>query len=78
MHWGFGFVEMAEPANVAVAYSLLNNIVLNGQSIRIEPEPSSKNGKAKQSSLTASRVAAIRTWGGSDLRMSSSALPRQN
>ncbi len=44
---GFGFVEMANLADVAVAYSLLNNTVLNGQSIRIEPEPSLKNGKAR-------------------------------
>jgi RNA recognition motif-containing protein len=44
---GFGFVEMAEPSDAAVAYSLLNNTVLNGQPIRIEPEPSLKNGKAR-------------------------------
>ncbi len=42
---GFGFVEMAEVSDVAVAFSLLNNTVLNGQAIRIEPDPSLKNGK---------------------------------
>ena len=44
---GFGFVEMAEVQDVAVAFSLLNNTLLNGQLIRIEPEPSLKNGKAR-------------------------------
>lgn len=44
---GFGFVEMAEVADVAVAFSLLNNTVLNGQLIKIEPDPSLKNGKAR-------------------------------
>jgi RNA recognition motif-containing protein len=44
---GFGFVEMADLADVALAFSLLNNSMLNGQSIRIEPEPSLKNGKAR-------------------------------
>ena len=44
---GFGFVEMAELSDVAVAFSLLNNTVLNGQTIKIEPEPSSKNGKGR-------------------------------
>ncbi len=48
---GFGFVEMANLADVAVAYSLLNNTVLNGQSIRIEPEPSLKNGKARNRAM---------------------------
>jgi RNA recognition motif-containing protein len=43
---GFGFVEMAELADVAVAFSLLNNSLLNGQRIKIEPDPSLKNGKA--------------------------------
>lgn len=41
---GFGFVEMAD---VVVAFSLLNNMLLNGQPIRIEPDPSLKNGKAR-------------------------------
>jgi RNA recognition motif-containing protein len=45
---GFGFVEMAELADVAVAYSLLNNTILNGESIKIEPHPSFKNGKARR------------------------------
>jgi len=45
---GFGFVEMAEMSDVAVACSLLNNTELNGQRIAIEPEPSQKNGKARK------------------------------
>ena len=44
---GFGFVEMAAIADVAVAFSLLNNTVLNGQPIRIEADASMKNGKAR-------------------------------
>jgi polyadenylate-binding protein len=44
---GFGFVEMAELADVAVAFSLLNNTLLNGQKIKIEADPSLKNGKAR-------------------------------
>ena len=44
---GFGFVEMAELADVAVAFSLLNNTLLNGQQIKIEADPSLKNGKAQ-------------------------------
>jgi RNA recognition motif-containing protein len=44
---GFGFVEMAELSGVAVAFGLLNNSVLNGQAIRIEPDRSLKNGKAR-------------------------------
>lgn len=44
---GFGFVEMAELTDVAVAFSLLNNSLLNGQRIKIEPDPSLKNGKAR-------------------------------
>ena len=44
---GFGFVEMAELADVALAFSLLNNTVLNGQLIKIEAEPSLKNGKTR-------------------------------
>jgi len=44
---GFGFVEMAERADVAVAFSLLNNSVLNGQPIKIETDPVVKNGKAR-------------------------------
>jgi cold-inducible RNA-binding protein len=42
---GFGFVEMAALSDAAIAFSLLNNSLLNGQPIKIEPEPSSKNGK---------------------------------
>ncbi|HVC45567.1 MAG TPA: RNA-binding protein [Candidatus Binataceae bacterium] len=44
---GFGVVEMAELSDVAVAFSLLSNTVLNGQKITIEPEPSLRNGKAR-------------------------------
>lgn len=44
---GFGFVEMAEVSDVAVAFSLLNNSELNGRRIKIEAEPSLKNGKAR-------------------------------
>jgi RNA recognition motif-containing protein len=48
---GFGFVEMADFSDVALAYSLLNNSVLNGQTIRIEPEPLLKNGKARNKAV---------------------------
>ena len=41
---GFGFVEMAEVSDVAVAYSLLNNTELNGRRIKIEADPSLRNG----------------------------------
>jgi RNA recognition motif-containing protein len=44
---GFGFVEMAEFADVPIALGLLNHTVLKGQSIRIEPDQSTKNGKAR-------------------------------
>lgn len=44
---GFGFVEMPELADVVVAFSLLNNTLLNGQRIKIETDPSLKNGKAR-------------------------------
>jgi hypothetical protein len=39
---GFGFVEMAELADVAVAFSRLNNTLLNGQQLKIEADPSEK------------------------------------
>lgn len=42
---GFGFVEMAELADVAIAFSLLNNTLLNGQQINVDAEPLPKNGK---------------------------------
>jgi cold-inducible RNA-binding protein len=48
---GIGFVEMAELADVAIAYSLLNKTVLNGQSITIERDPSLKNGKGRNRSV---------------------------
>ncbi len=44
---GFGFVDMAELADVAVAFSLLNGSELKGRRITIEIEPSLKNGKAR-------------------------------
>jgi cold-inducible RNA-binding protein len=44
---GFGFVEMAEVEDAALAYSLLNNTLLNGRLIRIEPEPPAKKGKVR-------------------------------
>jgi RNA recognition motif-containing protein len=49
---GFGFVEMAELSDVAVAFSLLNNSELNGRRITIEVEPSLKNGKARNRAVT--------------------------
>ncbi len=45
---GFGFVEMAELSDAAVAFSLLNNTELNGQRIKIEFEPALKNGKTRK------------------------------
>ena len=48
---GFGFVEMAEFADVAVAFSLLNKSELEGRCIEIEPHPSLRNGKARKSSV---------------------------
>ncbi len=53
---GFGFVEMAELSDVAVAFSLLNNTELNGQKIKIEPEPALKNGKARNKAVARTRV----------------------
>ncbi|MBF6569920.1 MAG: RNA-binding protein [Candidatus Binataceae bacterium] len=44
---GFGFVDMAELSDVAIAFSLLNHSELKGHRITIEPEPSLKNGKAR-------------------------------
>jgi cold-inducible RNA-binding protein len=44
---GFGFVEMADVSDVAVAFGLLNNSMLNGNRIRIEPGRSSKSDKAR-------------------------------
>jgi RNA recognition motif-containing protein len=44
---GFGFVEMAVPADVAIALSLLNNSELNGQRIKLESEPSLKKSKPR-------------------------------
>jgi cold-inducible RNA-binding protein len=45
---GFGFVEMEQHSDIAVAFTLLNNSVLNGQKIKIEPDPSAKNGRARE------------------------------
>jgi len=36
---------------VAVAFSLLNNSELNGRRIKIEAEPSLKNGKARSRAI---------------------------
>ncbi|MGH7836767.1 MAG: RNA-binding protein, partial [Candidatus Binataceae bacterium] len=44
---GFGFVEMAELADVAVAFSLLSNSELKGQRITLEPDPAHKNGRTR-------------------------------
>ena len=44
---GFGFVEMAEVSDVVVAFGLLNNSELQGRRIRIEPEPSLRNGRGR-------------------------------
>ncbi len=44
---GFGFVEMEELSDVAVAFGLLNNSLLNGQPIKIEAEPSAKSAKPR-------------------------------
>ncbi|HTR63668.1 MAG TPA: RNA-binding protein [Candidatus Binataceae bacterium] len=54
---GFGFVEMAELADVALAFSLLNNSSLNGQQIKIEADPSLKNGKARNRAVQTRRAA---------------------
>ncbi len=48
---GFGFVEMAELADVAVAFSLLNNTLLDGRRIEIEPHPALRHGKARKSAV---------------------------
>jgi len=48
---GFGFVEMAELADVAVAFSLLSNSELKGQRITLEPDPSHKNGRARNNGV---------------------------
>ena len=53
---GFGFVEMAELADVALAFSLLNNTLLNGQQIKIEADPSLKNGKARNRAVQSLRA----------------------
>ena len=45
---GFGFVEMAELGDVAVAFALLNNTILNGKLIKIEADPTLANGKARR------------------------------
>jgi len=55
---GFGFVVMATMSDVAVAISLLNNTVLKGQSIEIEPEPSSKKGKIRDRAAAGKRLSS--------------------
>jgi RNA recognition motif-containing protein len=49
---GFGFVEMLDLADVALAFSLLNNTPLNGQPIKIEPDPALRHGKARKRPVT--------------------------
>jgi RNA recognition motif-containing protein len=44
---GFGFVEMADLADVPIAFSLLNNTLLNGQRIKVEAGPLLKGSKAR-------------------------------
>jgi RNA recognition motif-containing protein len=51
---GFGFVEMAEFADVAVAFSLLNKSELDGRRIEIEPHPALRNGKARKGATAGS------------------------
>jgi hypothetical protein len=41
---GVQFVEMAEVSDLAVAFALLNNSELQGRRIKIQPEPSLRNG----------------------------------
>lgn len=48
---GFGFVEMADISDVAVAFSMLSNTELKGQRITIEPDPSRKNGRSRSRAL---------------------------
>jgi RNA recognition motif-containing protein len=48
---GVGFVEMAEFADIAVAFSLLNNSELDGRRIEIEPHPALRKGKARKSAV---------------------------
>jgi RNA recognition motif-containing protein len=48
---GFSFVDIAEAADVAIAFSLLNHTQLNGQPIKIEPHPALRNGKARNSAV---------------------------
>lgn len=52
---GFGFVEMAELADVAVAFSLLNNSELKGKRIVIEADPAHKNGRGRSKAPAARR-----------------------
>jgi len=48
---GFGFVEMADVSDVAVAFGLLSNSELKGQRITIELDPSLKNGGARNKAV---------------------------
>ena len=52
---GFGFVEMAELSDVALAFALLNGSELKGRNITIEPESSQENGKARTERTQVSR-----------------------
>jgi RNA recognition motif-containing protein len=53
---GFGFVEMAESDDVAVAFFLLNNSELNGRRIQIVPQASLRNGKGRNRDVLAGRA----------------------
>ena len=61
----FGFVEMAEMADVAVAYSLLNHTLLHGQAITIERRTV---GEIEHFSYRTMKCAEriLSHWGGSD------------
>lgn len=48
---GFGFVEMAELSDVAVALSLLNKSELDGQRIEIEPHLALRNGRGRKGAI---------------------------
>jgi hypothetical protein len=56
---------MAEVSDVAVAFGLLNNSELNGRRIRIEPEPSLRNGKARKQAAARKQLSANNLTSGS-------------
>lgn len=53
---GFGFVEMAELSDIAVAVSLLNNSELNGRRIKIDVNSSTNSGKARNRAAARERT----------------------